>query len=122
MALIGIIMHSRHTPDSVTTAKFLLERAQATPGLFDVDKLLNCSAWARWPEMCRLLIVDAQADARAVFKMSSSGELELKEHYPEDKRFENYHEPGERTLEAIAACLPRGVLEAMTPAQETGHD
>ena len=78
-ASIGIIKYSNErTSDNVKAVKLLLQHTQATPGLIDVEKFLNEATWEGWPDMCRMLIVDGHADAGKVFKVSSSGQLELK--------------------------------------------
>ena len=126
-ALIQIIKYGGETLDQMKVTKLLLQRAQATPGLIDVGELLAEAArgrW-RWPDMCRMLILDGHADARAVVKISSSGRLEFKEHikkrpfcYPWFLKCDE-----KKLLDAIAACLPDEMLQAMmTEARETGSE
>ena len=77
--MIRIVKPPKCTSENVKIAKLILQHTQSTPGLVDVDELLNEAARGGWPGMCRMLIVDAHAGARTVVKMSSSGQLELKE-------------------------------------------
>ena len=58
-------------------AKLLLQHTQATPRLVDLDEFLAYAARRIWQDMCRMLIVDAHAEARTVVKRSTSGRLEL---------------------------------------------
>ena len=117
-ALITTIKRGQHVLENMKTAK-LLQYAQATPGLVDVDELLAMAASAGWPDMCRILIVDAHADAGMVVKVSSSGRLELKEHSPKDRLEEYFWEPDEKVLEVIAACLSGA---GRREGQETGNE
>ena len=88
---------------NVKVAKLLLQHAQATPGLVGVDELLAEAARVGRPDMCRMLIVDAHADARTVLK-SSSGGLEPKENCLEVRPYNFLYSPDE-VLEEITACL-----------------
>ena len=109
-----------HGSEEVKTAKLLLQHVQATPGLIDVDDLLFEATWHVWPDMCQMIILDGHADPQTVIKMSSSGQLELRDHCLDDKPPEWLRKLYAEVLEAIAACLPEDVLQAMkTAAQET---
>ena len=113
----------RQTSKAVNTAKFLLQHMQATPGLLvDVDMLLAKAAWAGWPEMCQMLIVDGHArdaDGRTptVVQASNSGQFELKvkEHYLEDRP------PYQRSLGVGGFTLPEEVLEAIEGAIQAAN-
>ena len=54
--LLGIVRCCKHTSDNVKAAKRLLQHAQVTPGLIDMDELLAEVAGAHWPDMFRMLI------------------------------------------------------------------
>ena len=109
---------SERTSQIVKAAKFLLQRAQATPGLIDVDKLLAQAARRCWPDMCCMLIVDGGANAQTVVKMPSSGRLELKERWlaPGQVVDLSEQERYERTLQAIAARLSEEMWQAIAAA------
>ena len=125
-ALIQIIKNSdwfleRHLEK---IAKFILQHPQATFG-GNVDKYLAEAVRARNPEMCRMLIVDAHANAQTVVKGSSSGQLELMEHCLKDRppgTHELFHLLDEEALKAITACLSEEVLQTITAAPETGNE
>ena len=122
--LIQIIKTPFQTPEIVKIAKLILQHPQATPGLVggNVDKYLAEAVRSGWSDMCRMLVVDAHANAQTVVKRSTSGRLELKGHCLKDRPPNYYREPDEKVLKGITACLSEEVLRAITAAPETGNE
>ena len=110
-ALLWLIMRAlSHTPAAVDVTRLILQHALAPPPvLVDVDAFLAEAARAGWPDMCRMLIVDAHADARSVLAESSPGTLALKQycryHGPPPPRGLAEHDPDAEVLGAIRGCL-----------------